>query len=155
MAASLLQYANREAVAQALTARGYTVSRATVNRWARGKEMPEIAGRMIAELFGHQTQETAPAWWAEAAGQAVVIATLLSAVLWATLFTANWQDYPTLRSVWPLTDLALLLALRRYRQLNDAEDGRPVAVTSLDGAGVGRHPELDGERMRGGAENIG
>jgi hypothetical protein len=65
MAASILKYANREAVAQALTERGYTVSRATVNRWARGKEMPEIAGLMIAELFGHpdMTKEAPP--WAE------------------------------------------------------------------------------------------
>jgi len=64
MVISLLRYANREAVAQALTERGYVVSRATVNRWARGKETPEIAARMVAQLFGHEpdTQKSAPAW---------------------------------------------------------------------------------------------
>jgi DNA-binding XRE family transcriptional regulator len=69
MAASLLKYANREAVAQALTERGYSVSRATVNRWARGKEMPDIAARMIAELFQHPTTETAPPEWARRLAQ--------------------------------------------------------------------------------------
>jgi len=65
MAASLLRYANREKVAQALTIGGYRVSRATVNRWARGDEMPEIAARMIAELFGHQhNKEAPPPTWA-------------------------------------------------------------------------------------------
>jgi hypothetical protein len=34
----------------------------TVNRWARGAEMPEIAGRMIGELFGHTAgHESRPA----------------------------------------------------------------------------------------------
>lgn len=48
----LLRYANRQKVAEALTAAGYEVSRATVNRWARGKEMPPIAARLIREIFG-------------------------------------------------------------------------------------------------------
>jgi hypothetical protein len=65
MAVSLLRYANREKVAQALTEQGYSVTRMTVNRWARGAEMPEIAARMIAELFSHaDTKEAAPPQWA-------------------------------------------------------------------------------------------
>jgi hypothetical protein len=65
MAASLLKYANREKVAQALTAQGYSVTRMTVNRWARGDEMPEIAARMIASLFSHEagTQKEPPPDW--------------------------------------------------------------------------------------------
>lgn len=66
MAVSLLAYANREAVAKALTERGYSVTRNTVNRWARGSEMPDIAARMIAELFGHDPDTTnSPPAWAE------------------------------------------------------------------------------------------
>lgn len=53
MTVELLRYANREAVAQALTDGGYSVTRQTVNRWARGDEMPGIAERMILGLFGH------------------------------------------------------------------------------------------------------
>lgn len=65
MAVSLLQYANREKVAQALTLEGYPVTRMTVNRWARGDEMPEIAARMIGGLFGHlDTKEAPPPQWA-------------------------------------------------------------------------------------------
>jgi hypothetical protein len=64
MALSLLKYANRAKVAEALTEQGYEVTRMTVNRWAAGSEMPEVAARMIAELFGHDpdTQKSAPAW---------------------------------------------------------------------------------------------
>ena len=53
MTVELLRYANRAKVAEALTSRGYEVTRMTVNRWARGNEMPSIAERMILELFGH------------------------------------------------------------------------------------------------------
>lgn len=59
MAVELLTYANREKVAQALTAQGYEVTRQTVNRWARGDEMPAVAAQMIARLFGHN-EEAAP-----------------------------------------------------------------------------------------------
>lgn len=64
MAISLLEFANRQKVADALTEQGYVVSRATVNRWASGKNMPEPAARMIAKLFGHDpdTPKSAPAW---------------------------------------------------------------------------------------------
>lgn len=64
MAVSLLRYANREKVAQALTQQGYSVTRMTVNRWARGSEMPPIAAHMISDLFGHQgmTKAAAPDW---------------------------------------------------------------------------------------------
>ena len=65
MTTQLLRYANREAVAQALTVGGYSVSRQTVNRWARGAEMPEIARRMILALFGHEQQEAPRPVWAE------------------------------------------------------------------------------------------
>lgn len=66
MVVSLLRYANREAVAQALTEHGYSVTRQTVNRWARGDEIPEIAARMIGELFGHTEghEEAALPEWA-------------------------------------------------------------------------------------------
>jgi hypothetical protein len=65
MTVELLRYANREAVAQALTESGYSVTRQTVNRWARGDEMPGIAQRMILVLFGHEPdahREAAPRW---------------------------------------------------------------------------------------------
>ena len=60
MAVDLLTYANREKVARALTDRGYSVSRNTVNRWARGDEMPNIAAKMIVGLFGVETEPAAP-----------------------------------------------------------------------------------------------
>lgn len=66
MAASLLTYANRQKVAEALTARGYPVSRMTVNRWARGSEMPGIAATMILELFHSPNTAKRPPPWAEA-----------------------------------------------------------------------------------------
>jgi hypothetical protein len=53
MAVAVLTYANRAAVARALTERGYSVSKMQVNRWAGGAEMPTIAARMILELFLH------------------------------------------------------------------------------------------------------
>ena len=64
MAVSLLTYANRAKVAEALTEQGYEVSRMTVNRWAAGSEMPAVAARMIATLFGHDpdTTKSPPAW---------------------------------------------------------------------------------------------
>jgi hypothetical protein len=65
MAVELLAYANRQKVADALTEHGYAVTRMTVNRWARGGEMPGIAARMILELFGHRsdtTKEPPPDW---------------------------------------------------------------------------------------------
>jgi hypothetical protein len=65
MTTQLLRYANRAAIAEALTAEGYSVSRVTVNRWARGAEMPEIARRMILALFGHEQTETPRPLWAE------------------------------------------------------------------------------------------
>jgi hypothetical protein len=61
MAVSLLTYANRAKVAEALTRAGYPVTRVTVSRWAAGGEMPTISARMIGELFGHETpKEAAP-----------------------------------------------------------------------------------------------
>lgn len=68
MAVAVLTYANRAAVARALTERGYTVSKMQVNRWAGGAEMPPIAARMILELFLHgpeMPKEAAPPEWAE------------------------------------------------------------------------------------------
>jgi hypothetical protein len=68
MAVELLAYANRQKVADALTEHGYAVTRMTVNRWARGGEMPGIAARMILELFGHSpdTTKQPPPEWARA-----------------------------------------------------------------------------------------
>lgn len=68
MTVELLRYANRAKIAEALTNQGYEVHRVTVNRWARGREMPRIAERMILALFGHDpdtTKEAAPPQWAE------------------------------------------------------------------------------------------
>lgn len=75
MAVSLLRYANREAVAQALTEQGYSVTRQTVNRWARGDEMPSIAARMVASLFGHAEPFVTEPPWARRllAGQALLL----------------------------------------------------------------------------------
>ncbi len=66
MSVELLRLANRQKVADALTAQGYSVTRMTVNRWAGGSEMPTIAARMICELFGHapDTKEAPPPQWA-------------------------------------------------------------------------------------------
>ncbi len=65
MTVELLRYANRQKVADALTAQGYSVTRMTVNRWAGGSKMPTIAARMICELFGHHdTKEALPPQWA-------------------------------------------------------------------------------------------
>lgn len=66
MAVAVLAYANRAKVAEALTAGGYPVSRVTVNRWAKGAEMPAIASRMVLELFGHgsPTSSTVEPPWA-------------------------------------------------------------------------------------------
>lgn len=61
MTVELLRYANRQAVAKRLTDDGYSVTRQTVNRWARGDEMPSIAQRMILELFGHDPSR--PGTW--------------------------------------------------------------------------------------------
>jgi len=73
MATSILTYANRAKVAEALTAEGYPVTRMTVNRWAAGAEMPGIAARMVLKLFGHDPdiKETAPPVWAERLAQDV------------------------------------------------------------------------------------
>ena len=76
MAASLLRYANREKVAQALTERGYAVTRMTVNRWARGGEMPEIAAHMIGELFGHEDMKASAPAWAEALATKTALAVI-------------------------------------------------------------------------------
>ena len=67
MTVELLAYANRQKVAEALTERGYSVTRMTVNRWARGNEMPAIAVRLILEIFGHNPDTTnEPPPWARA-----------------------------------------------------------------------------------------
>lgn len=61
MTVEVLRYANRAKVAEALTSQGYEVTRATVNRWARGDEVPRIAQRMILSLFGHDPEQRRPA----------------------------------------------------------------------------------------------
>ena len=71
MAVALLKYANRAKVAEALTARGYSVTRKTVNRWAGGDEIPGIAARMVLELFDHapDTEKSPQPEWARAMEQ--------------------------------------------------------------------------------------
>lgn len=83
MTVELLRYANRAKVAEALTSRGYEVTRMTVNRWARGNEMPVIAERMILALFGHETQNEPPP-----AGR---LETKLDMVLWALRISQEEQ----------------------------------------------------------------
>jgi hypothetical protein len=60
----VLRWANRTAVAQEITRRGYRVSGETLNRWYRQRsEVPAVVERIVFEMFGHN--ETAPAWGAE------------------------------------------------------------------------------------------
>ena len=63
----VLRWANRTAVAQEVTERGYRVSPETLNRWYRQRsEVPAIVERIVFELFGVGTQqEAAPPEWAE------------------------------------------------------------------------------------------
>jgi hypothetical protein len=56
----VLHWANRTAVAQEITRRGYRVSGETLNRWYRQRsEVPAIVERIVFELFGTQ-QNAAP-----------------------------------------------------------------------------------------------
>ena len=62
----VLRWANRTAVAEEITRRGYRVSGETLNRWVRqDKEVPAIVERIVFELFGIGTQEESPPAWAE------------------------------------------------------------------------------------------
>ena len=80
MAMQVLRYANGQKVADALTSHGYSVTRMTVNRWARGGEMPGIARRMILHLFGHGPDVTKapPPDWAREMEQRLTAAILAS-----------------------------------------------------------------------------
>lgn len=49
----VLKWANRTAVAEEITRRGYRVSPETLNRWVRqDKEVPAIVEHIVFELFG-------------------------------------------------------------------------------------------------------
>lgn len=64
----VLRWANRRAVAEEVTRRGYRVSGETLNRWVRdGKEFPAIVERIVFDLFtiGEPQTEAAPPDWAE------------------------------------------------------------------------------------------
>jgi hypothetical protein len=54
------------------TAKGFCFLRET--RYSGASEYAFALNQTIVLKFGHQTQETAPAWWAEAAGQLVDLA---------------------------------------------------------------------------------
>lgn len=60
----VLHWANRRAVAEEVTRRGYRVSGETLNRWVRDeKEFPAVVERIVFELFGiGGHNETAPPW---------------------------------------------------------------------------------------------
>jgi hypothetical protein len=51
----VLHWANRTALAQEITRRGYRVSGETLNRWYRQRsEVPAVVERIVFELFGTQ-----------------------------------------------------------------------------------------------------
>jgi len=60
----VLRWANRRAVAEEITRRGYRVSGETLNRWVRDeKEFPAVVERIVFELFGiTEHNQTAPPW---------------------------------------------------------------------------------------------
>jgi hypothetical protein len=58
---ALLYYANAAKVARGLTEKGYSVSGATVWRWAHGKNVTPLALQLVADLLG-TTEEAAPDW---------------------------------------------------------------------------------------------
>lgn len=56
----VLHWANRRAVAEEVTRRGYRLSGETLNRWVREeKEFPATVERIVFELFGLDTQKEA------------------------------------------------------------------------------------------------
>ena len=62
----VLKWANRTAVAEEVTRRGYRVSPETLNRWVRqDKEVPAIVERIVFELFGIGAHDERPPAWAE------------------------------------------------------------------------------------------
>jgi hypothetical protein len=58
----VLHWANRRAVAEEVTRRGYRLSGETLNRWVRDeKEFPAVVERIVYELFSlDTTKEAAP-----------------------------------------------------------------------------------------------
>ena len=62
----VLHWANRRAVAEEVTRRGYRVSGETLNRWVREeKEFPAVVERIVFDLFTISGQEEKPPAWAE------------------------------------------------------------------------------------------
>ena len=61
----VLRWANRRAVAEEVTRRGYRVSGESLNRWVRDeKEFPAVVERIVFDLFtiaGHE-ETAAPSW---------------------------------------------------------------------------------------------
>lgn len=105
MTVEVLRYANRAAVAKALTAQGYEVTRMTVNRWARGGEMPRVAEGMILRLFGHdpEHEETPRPQWAEGLEDRVV-AGVVSALATPELLEAAQRAAARLAALPPQSD---------------------------------------------------
>ena len=60
----VLHWANRRAVAEEVTRRGYRLSGETLNRWVRDeKEFPAMVERIVFELFGiSETTQKEPPW---------------------------------------------------------------------------------------------
>ena len=59
---ALLRYANYTHVAKGLTEAGYSVSAATVSRWAQGRNVTPMTVRLVADLLQIETAESPPAW---------------------------------------------------------------------------------------------
>jgi hypothetical protein len=137
MAVALLAYANRARVAEALTAQGYPVTRVTVNRWANGADMPEIAARMILELFGHTpetTKEAAPPEWAERLFEK------LDAMAADQRMIADKAVSEAVRAIAPLPSMESadqMIALLEERLRRHAE-ARPETEPEQGPGGVGR-----------------
>lgn len=64
----VLKWANRSAVAEEITRRGYRVSGETLNRWVRQeKEVPAVVEHIVFDLFGiSPDNRKEPPPWAEA-----------------------------------------------------------------------------------------
>ena len=61
----VLRWANRRAVAEEVTARGYRLSGETLNRWVRDeREFPAVVERIVFDLFtiGRDEKPPEPQW---------------------------------------------------------------------------------------------
>lgn len=110
----ILHWANRRAVAEEVTRRGYRVSGETLNRWVRDeKEFPAVVERIVLDLFG--IEKTAP----DVPRRLDEIETKLDAVL------ANQQQVANSATVKIIEALAPPDRLERVSRLIDRLEALP------------------------------